>query len=132
VTARHEPTVDEGGIVNRIVLACASLLFAGGALAANFGGNWKVVATIGGNPSEIRCTLVQKRHKLTGTCKPAQFDPSEVTGTVDGASAKWSYDVVFNGNQNHVEYEAMLGADGKLAGTLHLGPMPVAFTAVRE
>jgi len=118
--------------VNRIVLGCALVLFAGGALAANFGGKWKVVATIGGNPSEIRCTLMQKRHKLTGACKPAQFDPSEVTGTVDGANAKWSYDVLFNGNKNHVEYEAVLGKDGKLAGTLHLGPMPVQFTAVRE
>ena len=118
--------------MNRILLACASLVFASSALAAGFGGKWKIVATIGGNPSEIRCTLVQKRHKLTGACKPAQFDPSEVTGTVAGRSAKWGYDVVFNGNQNHVEYEAARGADGKLTGTLHLGPMPVVFTAVRE
>jgi hypothetical protein len=94
---------------------------------------WRqIVATIGGNPSEIRCTLVQKCHKLAGACKPAQFNPSEVAGTVTRANAKWSYDFLFNGNKNHVEYEAVLGADGKLAGTLHLGPMPVAFTAVRE
>jgi hypothetical protein len=118
--------------VHRIALGCALLLIADSALAAGFGGRWKIAATIGGNPSEIRCTLVQKRHKLTGTCKPAQFDPSEVTGTVTGANAKWSYDVLFNGNKNHVEYEAVLGADGKLAGTLHLGSMPVQFTAVRE
>jgi len=51
---------------------------------------------------------------------------------VAGANAKWSYDVVFNGNKNHVEYEAALGADGKLAGALHLGPMPVPLTAVNE
>jgi len=87
---------------------------------------------IGGKPSAIQCMLHQKGDALTGACKPAQFDPSEVTGTVAGANAKWSYDVVFNGNKNHVEYEAVLAADGKLAGTLHLGPMPVQFTAVRE
>ena len=118
--------------MHRILLACASLLFAGGALAAEFGGAWKITATIGGNPSEIRCMLVQKGDALTGTCKPAQFDPSETIGTVIGTNAKWSYDVVFNGNKNHVEYEAVLGADGRLSGTLHLGPMPVPFTAVRE
>jgi len=118
--------------VNRIVLGCALLFVAGGALAADFGGKWKIVATIGGNPSEIRCALGQKRHKLTGACKPAQFDPSEVTGTVTGASATWGYDVMFNGNKNHVEYEAVLGAGGKLTGMLHLGPMPVQFTAIRE
>ena len=118
--------------MNRILLACALLLSASGALAADVAGTWNVTATIGGNPSAIRCTLAQKSDALTGACKPAQFDPSEVTGTVTGASAKWGYDVVFNGNKNHVEYEAVLGADGKLTGMLHLGPMPVAFTAVRE
>ena len=118
--------------MNRIALACALLLAASGALGADFAGAWNITATIGGNPSAIRCTLAQKADALTGACKPAQFDPSEVLGSVAGASAKWGYDVVFNGNKNHVEYEAVLGADGKLTGMLHLGPMPVPFTAIRE
>lgn len=118
--------------MNRIVVVCVLLSCAKGALAADFGGSWNITATIGGNPSAILCTLVQKGNTLTGACKPAQFDPSEVTGSVAGANAKWSYDVVFNGTENHVEYEAVLGADGTLSGTLHLGPMPVSFTAVRE
>jgi len=118
--------------VNRIAFACASLLTAGGAVAADFGGTWNITATIGGNPAAIRCTLAQQGETLTGVCKPAQFDASEVFGSVAGANAKWGYDVVFNGNKNHVEYEATLGADGKLTGMLHLGPTPVVFTAVRE
>ena len=118
--------------MNRIVLACALLLSVSGAFAADFAGTWNITAMIGGNPSAIRCTLAQKGDALTGACKPVQFDPSEVTGTVAGVNATWSYDVVFNGNKNHVEYEAALGADGELTGMLHLGPMPVAFTAVRE
>jgi 4-hydroxy-3-methylbut-2-enyl diphosphate reductase IspH len=109
-----------------------TLLIADAALAADFSGNWSISASIGGNPATIQCALVQKADVLSGTCKPAQFDPSAITGSVAGASAKWGYDVVFNGNQNHVEYEATLGADGKLTGTLHLGPMPVPFTATRE
>jgi hypothetical protein len=54
----------------------------------------------------------------------------KITAVIGGNP--WSYDVVFNGNRNHVEYEAVLGKDGRLSGTLHLGPMPVMFTAVRE
>src|SRR5882672_4509384 len=115
-------------LVPFVIPALAALAVARGAHAADFSGAWNVVATIGGNPAEIQCTIVQKGDALTGTCKPAQFDPSPLTGTVSGASAKWSYDVVFNGNQNHVEYDAVLGADGKLSGSLHLGPMPVPFT----
>ena len=87
---------------------------------------------MGDNPVSIQCALVQHESELTGTCKPAQFDPSPVTGTATGSSAAWGYDVMFNGNQNHVAYEATLGADGTLSGTLHLGPMPTPFTAVRE
>ena len=118
--------------MRRIVLACGLLGFSHGALAANFGGVWNITAIIGGNPATIRCALVQKRKRLTGTCKPAQFGPSEVAGTVSGTEATWSYDVVFNGNQSHVEYDAVLGKDGRLTGQLHLGPMPVQFAAVRE
>ena len=116
----------------RTVLVCAALAFAGTALAADFAGTWNLTAIIGGNPSAIRCTLLQNGATLSGACKPAQFEPSSVTGSVAGSRAKWSYDVVFNGAQNHVEYEAVLGPDGTLAGTLRLGPMPVPFTAARE
>jgi hypothetical protein len=113
-------------------LALASLLVADVALAADFSGTWNISSKVGDNPVSIQCTLVQRGDALTGTCKPAQFDPSTTTGTVSGTKATWGYDVVFNGNKNHVEYEATLAADGTLAGTLHLGPMPTSFTAVKE
>lgn len=111
--------------------AFGALLFAGAASAADFSGTWNITSKVGDNPVSIQCTLVQRRDALTGTCKPAQFDPSAATGTVTGSKATWGYDVVFNGNQNHVTYEATLGQDGTLTGTLHLGPTPTPFTAVR-
>jgi len=118
--------------VNRVLLTCGLLALATTALAADFGGRWKIEATIAGNPAVVHCVLEQKGDALSGTCKPEEFDASQVKGTVEGMSAKWGYDVVFNGNPNHVEYEATLGANGKLTGTLHLGPMPVPFTGARE
>jgi len=113
-------------------LAIMAAVSSAPALAADFSGTWNISSKVGDNPVAIVCTLAQKGDALTGTCKPAQFDASETKGTVSGSSAKWGYDVVFNGNQNHVEYEATLGADGKLSGTLHLGPMPTPFTAARQ
>jgi len=112
----------------RLVWLALGALASGPALAADFSGSSKV----GENPVSIVCTLAQKGDALTGTCKPAQFEPSDAKGTVSGSNAKWGYDVVFNGNQNHVEYEATMGGDGKLTGTLHLGPMPTPFTAARQ
>ncbi len=115
-----------------VPFALGALLVADVAFAADFSGDWNISATIGGNPTAIQCTLVQKGDALSGTCKPGQFDPSPIVGAVAGASAKWGYDVVFNGKQNHVEYEGALGADGKLSGTLHLGPTTVPFTAAKK
>jgi hypothetical protein len=114
------------------LLALGALLIADAAFAADFSGTWNISSKVGDNPVSIQCILVQHDDALTGTCKPAQFDPSTTTGTVSGTKATWGYDVVFNGNRNHVEYEATLGADGTLSGTLHIGPMPTAFTAVRS
>jgi len=120
----------------RTLTSCLSALggslAAAAAFAADFSGNWNISSKVGDNPVSIQCMLVQRDNALTGTCKPAQFDPSATTGTVSGTQATWGYDVVFNGNKNHVEYEATLGADGTLSGTLHLGPTPTPFTAVKQ
>jgi hypothetical protein len=115
-----------------VPLAAFAALVSAPALSADFSGTWNISSKVGENPVSIVCTLAQKGDALTGTCKPAQFDPSDTKGAVSGSSAKWGYDVVFNGNQNHVEYEATMGADGKLSGTLHLGQMPTPFTAEKQ
>jgi hypothetical protein len=112
--------------------APCALGVAAGAFAADFSGTWNISSKVGANPVSIQCTIVQKGDALSGTCKPAQFDPSEIMGTVSGSNATWGYDVVFNGNQNHVAYDATLAADGTLTGTLHLGPMPTPFTATKQ
>ena len=115
-----------------VPIAALAALVSGQALAADFSGTWNISSKVGDNPVSIVCTLAQKGDALSGTCKPAQFEASDTKGTVSGSSAKWGYDVLFNGNQNHVQYEATLGADGTLTGTLHLGPMPTPFTASRQ
>jgi hypothetical protein len=115
------------------VIVCSGAALIGRvALADDFSGHWTISSKVGENPVTIECDLAQKGDALTGRCQPANFDPSEIVGTVDGSSAKWGYDVVFNGNENHVEYEAALAVGGSLSGTLHLGPMPTPFTAVRH
>jgi hypothetical protein len=51
---------------------------------------------------------------------------------VDGSSAKWGYDVVFNGNPARVDYEAELAADGTLKGNLLRNGTPSPITAVKH
>jgi len=46
------------------------------------------------------------------------MEASKVAGTVKGSTAKWGYDLVFNGKPARVDYEVMLAADGSMSGNL--------------
>ena len=54
------------------------------------------------------------------------------TSTVEGSSAKWGYDVVFNGNPARVDYVAELAADGTLKGNVLRNGSPSPITAVKQ
>jgi hypothetical protein len=103
----------------------AHLLAAAAALpafasAADFSGTWKLENNFNGSVSAIYCTLVQSSNTLSGSCRPdlAGMAASTLTGTVTGSTAKWGYDLVFNDKPARVDYEAALGADGSLTGSL--------------
>src|SRR5688572_33479922 len=89
------------------------------AWAADFSGTWRIDNLFNGASAIITCTLVQAGETLSGSCKPELpgIAPSELQGTVTGSSAKWGYDVVFNGNAARVDYVAELAADGALKGS---------------
>ncbi len=104
------------------------------AWAADFSGTWRIANVFNGATAIIMCTLEQADNKLSGTCRPEipGIEPSTLTGTVDGASAKWGYDVVFNGNAARVDYEAQIAADGTLKGNVLRNGSPSPITAVKQ
>ncbi len=90
------------------------------ASAADLSGTWKLDNTFNGKVSVIYCTFVQSGNALSGSCKPdlPGMEASPLTGTVTGSSAKWGYDLKFNGKPARVDYAAALAADGSMAGNL--------------
>lgn len=111
-----------------------AILSSGSAVAADFSGAWRIENVFRGSTSIITCTIAQSANALTGICKP-QVDGiagADLTGTVDGSSAKWGYDVVFNGTPARVDYSATMGADGSLQGELFRSGSPSPITAVRQ
>ncbi len=84
----------------------------------------------GGKPSAIPVhSAAEQRRAQPAPDKPAQFDPKPGHGIGSGVQTRSGATTWYStGNKNHVEYEAALGADGTLTGTLHLGSMPVPFT----
>jgi hypothetical protein len=115
-------------------LVCMVALAPGAAFAADFAGTWKLDNLFNGATSTITCTLVQADNKLTGSCRPEipGIAASDLIGTVDGSSAKWGYDVVFNGNAARVDYVVELGADGTLKGDLLRNGSPSPITGTKR
>lgn len=106
--------------MKRAYFIAAAALVPALAAAADFAGTWTLENTFNGSVSAIHCTLVQSGDALSGSCKPdlPGMEASKLTGTVQGSTAKWGYDLVFNGRPARVDYEVALSADGTLAGKL--------------
>jgi len=104
------------------------------AFAADFSGTWRITNVFNGAPAIITCTITQSGDTLSGTCRPEipGIEPSELAGAVSGNSAKWGYDLVFNGNPARVDYIADLAADGTLKGSVLRNGSPSPITAVKQ
>jgi len=120
--------------MNRLALIVLTMLAPSAAVAADFSGTWRIDNLFNGASAIITCTLVQQDNLLSGSCKPEipGIAASDLTGTVDGASAKWGYDVVFNGNAARVDYVAELAADGTLKGNVLRNGSPSPITGVKR
>ena len=118
--------------LERLVILAA--LAPGAALAADFSGTWRITNVFNGAPGIITCTIAQAGDALSGTCKPELpgIAASELAGAATGNSAKWGYDVVFNGNAARVDYTADLKSDGTLAGNVLRNGSPSPMTAVKQ
>ncbi len=99
-------------------------------------GAWLIHSRVGTDGPEIsvHCTLVQDRSSLSGTCTPEMANPeaSELKGSLTTSTARWGYDVVFNGNAGRVDFVATSLASDALAGTLSLSGAQAPFTAEKE
>ena len=104
------------------------------ASAADFAGTWKLDNNFNGKIAVIHCTLVQKGDALSGSCAPdlPGMAASKLTGTLKGATAKWGYDLEFNGKPARVDYEVTLAADGSLSGSVFRNGRPSPITGVRQ
>ena len=104
------------------------------ASAVDFSGTWKLDNTFNGKVSVVHCTLVQSGDALSGSCKPdvAGMEASKLAGTVKASTAKWGYDLEFNGKPARVDYEVTLAADGSLSGSLFRNGRASPITGVRQ
>jgi hypothetical protein len=103
------------------------------AAAADLSGTWKLKSEAGGMELIINCKLAQAGAALSGTCglDGAPDPPSAFTGIVDGATAKWVYDVMFQDMTFHVAFTGT-ATDSAMTGTMNVADMPSAFTGAKQ
>ena len=118
----------------KVILIGIVILAPGAGFAADLSGTWKIENVFRGATGVINCTIVQSGNVLSGSCKPEVegIAATDLTGTVDGSSVKWGYDVVFNGTPARVDYVADIAADGTMTGSLLRSGSPSPFTAVKQ
>ena len=104
------------------------------ASAADFSGSWKLDNTFNGKVAVVHCTLVQSGDALSGSCKPdvPGMEAAKLAGTVNGSTAKWGYDLEFNGKPARVDYAVTLAPDGSLSGSLLRNGSASPITGVRK
>jgi hypothetical protein len=114
-------------------LAAIAVLGPSLASAADLSGAWKLKTNAGGMDLVIDCKMVQAGAALTGTCgvDGAPDAPSPFKGTVDGSTAKWSYDVMFQDMTFHVTF-AGAATGSAMTGTMNVLDMDSPFTGTRQ
>ncbi len=102
--------------------------------ATDVTGLWELSTSINKTAVVIHCSVLQIGLDLSGWCKPESpgIDPSAFTGSLDGETVTWGYDVTFRGSRNHVAYSATLSSASAMSGTLTGTGAPAAFTATRK
>ena len=111
----------------------AALLAPGIAAAADLSGNWKIDLNIGGMEFHAQCKMTQAAAALTGECTGTDgAPPAPMTGTVDGANAKFAYDISYQGNPMHVAYTGAVKSDTAMEGAVDVQIAQGTFTAAKQ
>jgi hypothetical protein len=113
--------------------AAAALLAPGIAAAADLTGAWKIDLDIGGMQFHADCKMTQTAAALTGSCAGADgAPPSAMTGTVEGSTAKFAYDITYQGNPMHVAYTGEVKSDKAIEGAVDVQIAQGTFKAAKQ
>ena len=121
--------------MNRLaIIAAVALLVPGAASAADLSGVWKLVVNVQDMPVPVTCNFTDKGGALSGTCARSDGSekPAAVSGTVDGSTAKWAYDVTFQDMPLHLAYTGAIASDTAMSGTLDVAGGTGTFTASKQ
>jgi hypothetical protein len=117
-----------------ITAGAAALLVPGLACAQDLSGKWNLDLEIAGMMYHATCDMKQDGQALSGKCSGSDEAPAPValTGAVDGATAKFAYDITYQGNPMHVAYTGAVKSDTAMDGTVDVQIAQGTFKAAKQ
>jgi hypothetical protein len=122
-----------------LAAAAGALALPGLANAADATGTWAVAISIADMTFHTNCAFKQDGATLSGTCTPADAPPggdppkpAVITGSVDGQTVKWGYDVSIGDMMFHVDFTGALSSDTAMKGKFEVSGMDGDFTATKS
>src|ERR1700694_2015714 len=103
--------------MRRLLLLTVLLMSALTLLGADLTGTWTATVVLDAGSGTATFAFKQTGETLAGTYT-GTFGSSQVTGTVKGSTAEWSFD---NAQAGKVTYKATLDGDKKMKGTVVYG-----------
>jgi hypothetical protein len=116
-----------------IAAASAALLSPAIASAQDLSGTWKLDLSIAGMDYHAECKMAQAAMALSGNCSGGEGQGAvAMTGTVDGTTAKFAYDITYQGNPMHVAYTGNVTSDTAMDGSVDVQIAQGTFKAMKE
>lgn len=103
------------------------------ASAADISGAWKLDVSVNDQKIPVGCNLTQSGSTVGGSCNRTDQaePPAAVTGSVDGSTVKFGYDIKFQDQALHVAYTGALSSDTAMSGTLEVAGGAGTFTGTK-
>ena len=107
-----------------VVMAAVAFLVlapADGVAQVDLSGMWTLTVQSGQGDQPLPITIVQDGEKLTATGEVPDLGPIEMTGTIDGSTVQFEWDLYIEGMELNITFTGIVADDGTMSGMADFG-----------
>ncbi len=107
-----------------VVMAAVAFLVlapADGVAQVDLSGMWALTVQSDQGDQPLPITIVQDGEKLTATGEVPDLGPIEMTGTIDGSTVQFEWDLYIEGMELNITFTGTVADDGTMSGMADFG-----------
>jgi len=94
---------------------------ADGVAQVDLSGMWTLTVQSDQGDQPLPITIVQDGEKLTATGEVPDLGPIEMTGTIDGSTVQFEWDLYIEGMELNITFMGTVADDGTMSGSADFG-----------